>query len=120
MRPASIQLGLLTAHVTSKENYSRFYVLPVPFHLRYKGMQHHQYRHTLMAVHVNFFTICYVLLSDGEKWGREEKKTGWAGRAWKGLTSTTRQFGGVWQVTPLPCLMVSPVEMGTMSHISNE
>ena len=56
-----------------------------------------------------------------EKSGEErKKKPEWAGRAWKGLTSTTSQFGGVWHVTPLFYLTVFPIEMGTMSNISNE
>lgn len=46
----------------------------MPFHFRYKGMQHRQYKHTFMAVGVNFFITYYILFSDGEKWGRKEKK----------------------------------------------
>lgn len=73
-----------------------------------------------MAVDVVFFINCYIMFSDGEKWGREKKKIRWACKASKGLTSTISQFGGVWHVTLLPCLMVFPDEMGTMNHISNE
>jgi len=69
----------VTAHITSKEKYSQFLFLPLPFSVRYTGMQHHQHKHTLLAVDVNFFIIYYILFSNGEKWGREEKKTrvGW-------------------------------------------
>lgn len=49
-----------------------------------------------------------------EKSGAErKKKTRWADRAWKDLTSITSQLGGVWHVTPLFHLMVFSVEMGT-------
>lgn len=77
--PCKCTVQPVTAHKTSKEKYSRLLGLPMPFHLGYKGMQHHRCKHRLMVVGVNFFISYDILFSDGEKWDREEKqnRVGW-------------------------------------------
>lgn len=106
----------LTARVTSKEKYSRVFFFACAFSFQIQG-------DGAWPVQTYFHgcgcQLLYNLLYSVFWWrkvGQRGKKPGWAGRAWKDLTSITSQLGGVWHVTLLFHLMVFPVEMGTEPH----
>lgn len=111
----------LTAHVISKEKYSSlgFFFCLCLFISDTRGC-------SITSTNILswlWVSTSYSLLYSFFWWRkvgqRGKKKTGWAGRAWKDLTSITSQLGGVWHVTLLFHLMVFSVEMRTEPWINN-